>query len=340
MKKIVFVLLMQLIFSLVGQSQDNKLKIISSEKVYHSTNINPLLDFQGNIIGTYEGFLYTEKPADVFVNYNNQRIQIQKPMGLFIAVPQESRLFNYGQEPSFSKDYNLELHILDMSGKWIKNVGVIGHFPYNTAASKNGDFYALTYKDEGESTKLIFIKYDKNGNLDWIKEMPAFTPGGIFISPDGKRLAVAVSNPENGYFNIYFYTDKGDIYKSFENFGNVSNIEFISNDEFIMIDVSDWYYYNIKISDNPILNGKLSGNTISAFPVTISPDKDFMIVLTVNPANEYRVNMISLLNGSIISSVDIKETPFWEAYRMAIFDGKQNIIVKTQNQLVKLELIK
>ncbi|HPD64051.1 MAG TPA: hypothetical protein P5050_00040 [Bacteroidia bacterium] len=320
-------------------AQENGFRILSSVSYTRNYNINDLPDNKGIITGSFEGYFYVEKPAELFVTYNNQRMEIQKPLGMFIVVPEAERLFNYGEEPGFYTDYNLELHVLKTNGSWIKNVGVIGHSPYAVAASAGGDFYAFAHVDIDSIHSLPYLKkVDKNGNIQWEIRMEDCIPQAVNLSPGGELMAVTYLKEESMSFITDFYDDKGAKLFSLNHTLSVGGIEFISEKQFIVTEENGWKLYSINNGAKPIYSGVLPGKTFSRYPITISADKDYFIVVSLGSGNVYHLSAISLKDGKLISEIEINESPFWEPYRMAVFEGKDKILLRTGKQLVKLQL--
>jgi len=339
MNKILLILILVVLNSYELLSQERKFEIISTEKYVRNYNVNYLQDNSGNIVGTFEGYFYAEKPADLFVNYNQKRISIQKPLGQFIVVPQADRLFNYGVEPGFYFEYNLELHILKTDGSWIKNVGVIGHAPYAVTASADGDFYAFVHVDyDSIHSRPYLKKIDKNGTIEWSVEFSNGHPLNIYVSNDSKVIAVVFRTDDDQKFITEYYNQRGQKLGNLNHTTGIGGIEFIGENEFILIEGNKWSQFSISKTIKLMKTGTFTGNTFCNFPVTLSTDKDYFVIVSLSNDNKFLISAIGLKYGKIISEIKINESPYWEAYRMVVLKSKDSWELRTGSQIVKLQL--
>ena len=80
MKKLLLILISIFLLESTLYCQEKKLVIKESQKIVNSTNINPLLVYQGNITGNYKGFFFADKPETMQVNYAKRNFNIPNPL--------------------------------------------------------------------------------------------------------------------------------------------------------------------------------------------------------------------------------------------------------------------
>ena len=339
MKKLLFILFSMLFFASFLYSQEKQLSVKESHSVKNTSNINPLLDNHGNISGTYEGFFSTDKPLKMQLTFENKTMNIPDPLGMFIVAPQAKRLFNYGNTPGFVVDYYLKLNIFNLSGNLISHKDDIGHAPYAVAVSTNGDFYAASFTDT-TYMGLNLRKLDKNGTEEWIVSLAGYNPLNIFISPDSKTIAVVLLNILDMTSELRFFDQKGKLLTSYKTEGSVTGLEFVSSNKFILVENSTWNICELNNEIRILFTGHLAGNPFSTYPVTVNNSSGWFAVVSNTAANQYHLEVINIQDGKLIASANIKETPYWEAYRLLTVEKNNDLVLKTENQVITLEITK
>jgi hypothetical protein len=341
MKKLLLFIITFFLFNVSPFCQEKRLEIKESRKVINSTDINPLLDYQGNISGSYTGYFHTEKPLEMKVNYENTTLKIPKPLGMFIIAPKADRLFNYGNTPGFVVDYELKLNIFKLSGSLVTRIEGLGHAPYSVAVSSDGNFYSASFinKNEKESN-LYFRKLDKNGNLKWETMLEGFNPVNIFISPDGGVAALVLQSTQERTFEVRFFTDKGEVIASEKNLGSVLGLEFISSGKFILIDRSNWSVCELKNEIRTLLKGKLPGLTFSTYPITVNSQSGWFSIVSNTGNNFYHVELRNISDGKIIASGEFEDTPYQENFRQFSVGTDNDLVLRTENQVIIINAVK
>lgn len=340
MKKLMLISFSMLFFGTNLFCQEKQLVIKEIQNITTSTNINPLLDNTGTISGTYQGFLTSDKPVKMLVTYENSTFEIKDALAKFIIAPKAKRLFNFGSIPGFVVEYDLNLNIYSPTGSLVSKVGNIGHWPFSVGISSGGDFYAACYVDNTtNSSELHFKKLDNNGKLLWELEPGDYLPQNIFISPDGKTIALVLRSSDQNSSETRFYDQNGKLLYNYINTATVTGLEFISSTKFILAENYSWSICELKPDMKFLVSGHLPGDPFSFYPITIQKNSDWFAIVTLNTSNQYHIEIINIKDGSLIAQTDIKEAPHMEYYRIiTLVNGEP--VLKTDKHLIQFEIKK
>lgn len=261
----------------------------------------------------------------------------------YIAASLESnRIVVFGDSMNYHVNSKMYFRMYSESGTLIKASDLVVRWPYKTFLSEKGSFFVLgNTSAEGGPYTLSLIKFDKNGNKVFSKNLPSLIPNKIIASFNEENIGVVLYDPEKIQSQIYYFDQRGNILYVDNEKVAVSGIGFLSNNNVVITSDNYFYLYNLKNGYQLVHSGILTGPTIGEYPITAHHEKNYFVMVTLaNPATNsgYMLSVYDSDNGSLIASRAFEGEPKWQTNRLAKIDQEGSIELLIDHQIVKLRL--
>lgn len=239
------------------------------------------------------------------------------------------RIVTYGDSLDKHVVSRMFFKMYNGSGTLIKSSDEIVSFPFTAALAEDGSFYVAGNQGGGKE-KIVFIKFDKNGNKQWEVATPSYAPVQIYPSGTQDRLALVAYDEKQRKSVVLYYTAEGTLLNTDHSFTNVSGVEFLPNGLAVITTGREWYLTDY--ATNKYKNfGSLSANTIGSYPIASHPSTNYFTIVTIAHAGSgsgFSLQAHSNETGELIAKGNFEGIPYWQPYPLAkvLDDGSIELI--------------
>lgn len=264
-------------------------------------------------------------------------VQATVPALTYVEAPAGSgRIWVYGDSAWRHIVDNVYANVYSNTGGLIKSVGQLGRQPYSIATANNGSlaFAGNSGKDLGK-LDLILALYDLNGNRKWQVNLPEGRASRVFVSADGKYIAVVHFNHKKFLSSTLVYDGSGRLLQTLPH--NADGVDFLLSGKLVISDGRSWSLYDASKGFQLLHKGSLAGNAIGKFPVTAHPSSDIFFILTVDVAGKgVRLQAFDAQKGTVLAQGSFQGKASWQAYRQVGLNRAGNIQLTTGDEVITL----